>query len=192
MNIMPILKKRDLFVRSRFQYFVLTALVCLDACSPVKIIRTQSAEGFTLSSYKTFDFYKLDVSGEPTPVFSQRVKWIKEELARRLVQRGLVQATSAPDLLVNIGLVVKEKTQTRETTIQEAPVYVGQRNYHWESEEVVVDRYKQGTVTIDLVERINDQMVWEAVASSIIVKNDAESGKNITHGAKKLFEKMNP
>jgi Domain of unknown function (DUF4136) len=164
----------------------------LVSCSPVKIVGTQQAEGFKLANYKTFDFYKVDVSGEPSPSFNERLGWIKDEIAKQLSQRGLVMALENPDLLINIGIAIEEKTQTRETTVQEAPRYMGQRTYHWESQEVVVDHYQEGTVTVDLVDQAKKTMVWEGVASSIIAKNDKESRKNIVNGAEKLFEKMNP
>jgi hypothetical protein len=87
--------------------------------------------------------------------------------------------------------VVEEKVQTRETTIRDAPMYMGQRNYSWQSQEVPVGTYEEGTVTVDLVDRKKNERVWEGVASSVIVKKDEASQKNIADGAEKLFAKVN-
>jgi hypothetical protein len=161
------------------------------SCSPlVKIKSTKQAEGVTLSNYKTFDFYKIDTEVVPSPSFNQRTEWLKNEIASQLVKRGLSQTSDNPDLLVNIGIVIEEKVQTRETTIRDAPHYMGTRNYHWESQEVAVGTYEEGTVTIDLVDRAKNEMIWEGVASSIIVKKDEASKKNIAEGVAMLFEKI--
>lgn len=168
----------------------LILLCVLGACSPVKILNVYKADGFSLSNYKTFDFFKVDASGELSPSYLERVELIKAEIARHLTQRGLQQTSSSPDLLLNIGIVVEEKEQTRETTLMDAPRYMGQRNYHWETEEVVVNRYKQGTVTVHFVDSRTNKLVSEGIASAVVVEKDAAVRKNITEGVKKLFEKM--
>lgn len=169
----------------------LAILLCaLGACSPVKILNVYKAEGFTLANYKTFDFLKVDASGELSPLYLDRVELIKDEIARQLAQRGLQQTASSPDLLLNIGIVVEEKEQTRETTLMDAPRYMGQRNYHWESEEVVVNRYKQGTVTVHFVDSRTNKLVSEGIASAVVVEKEAAVKKNIADGVQKLFEEM--
>jgi hypothetical protein len=169
---------------------VVIVLFFLGACSPVRILNVYKAEGFALGNYKTFDFFKVDASGELSPSYMDRVELIKAEIARHLNQRGLQQTAAAPDLLINIGIVVEEKEQTRETTIMEAPRYIGQRNYHWESEEVVVNRYKEGTVTVHFVDRQSNRLVCEGIASAVVVEKEEAIRKNIAEGVKKLFEEI--
>jgi len=159
-------------------------------CSSVRIVSTNPTEGFSLSNYKTFDFYKVTTEEEPSPTFTQRTEWIKSEISKQLTNKGLIQTADNPDLLINLGIVVEEKVQTRETTIRDAPMYMGQRNYSWQSQEVPVGTYEEGTVTVDLVDRKKDERVWEGVASSVIVKKDEASRKNIADGAEKLFAKV--
>ena len=72
----------------------------------------------------------------------------------------------------------------------DAPRYIGQRNYHWESEEVVVNRYKEGTVTVHFVDRQTNKLVSEGIASAVVVEKDAAVRKNIADGVQKLFEEM--
>lgn len=165
-------------------------LVAISACSAVKILKVDKAEGFSLSDYETFDFYTVDISGDASPSYNERVGWIKDEIAKQLTQKGLTQTSASPDLLLNIGIVLEEKEQTRETTIMDAPRYAGQRNYHWESEEVVVNHYKEGTVSVDFVDTKTNSRVCEAVASAVVVKNDATAKKNIASGVTKVLEKI--
>lgn len=165
--------------------FLITMFV---GCSPVRIVGTKQTEDFRLSSYKTFGYYNVDVSGEEVPMFDQRVQLIKDEISRRLTSVGLAETTSDPDLLVNIGIVVEEKIQTRETNYMDAPRYMGQRNYHWESQDVEVNRYHEGTVTIDFVDAAKSSLVWQGVTSSVMARRIEESKKNVARGAEKLFE----
>jgi hypothetical protein len=67
---------------------------------------------------------------------------------------------------------------------------MGQRNYHWESEEVVVNHYRQGTVTVDFVDSKTNTLVGEAVASAVVVKNETAAKRNIASGVEKVLERI--
>ncbi|HEX5169251.1 MAG TPA: DUF4136 domain-containing protein [Cyclobacteriaceae bacterium] len=169
----------------------MSLVIFICSCAPqVKIVGTKPAEGTSLNNYKTFDFYQFNTEVVPSPTFNLRTGWLKDEIAKQLNARGLSQSSDNPDLLVNIGVVIEEKVQTRETTIRDAPMYTGQRNYSWQSQEVAVGTYEEGTVTIDLVDRMKNEMIWEGVASSILVKSDESSKKNIAQGMEALFAKI--
>ena len=171
-------------------FAVLAFTATVAACSPVKIVNIDKTEEFSLTNYKTFDFVDVDVSGIDSPSFNERVGWIRDEISKQLVQKGLTQTSSSPELLLNIGVVLVEKEQTRETTLMDAPRYMGQRNYHWESEEVVVNHYNEGTVTVDFVDSKTNTRVCEAVASSVVYKKESTARKNIASGVKKVIEKI--
>lgn len=170
--------------------FSIIVLVLIGACSPVKVTHVDKTEEFSLSNYKTFDFYKVDVSGIDSPSYNERVGWIKDEISKQLKQKGLTQTQTSPELLLNIGVVLEEKEQTRETTLMDAPRYMGQRNYHWESQDVVVNHYKQGTVTVDFVDSKTNSRVCEAVASAVVVKNENTAKKNIASGVEQVLKKI--
>lgn len=171
-------------------FIALAVIVTVAACSPVKIVSIDKADDFSLASYKTFDFVEVDVSGADSPSFYERVEWIKGEISKQLAQKGLTQTSSSPELLLNIGIVLEEKEQTRETTLMDAPRYMGQRNYHWESQEVVVNHYHEGTVTVDFVDSKTNTRVCEAVASSVVFKKESTARKNIAKGVEKVIEKI--
>lgn len=158
------------------------------ACSPVRVT-TNRLEN-EVGNYRTFNFYDVNVQN-PDSIPSQpaRIEMLKDAVARELTNLGLEQAAN-PDLWVNIGVVVEDKVQTRQTDIREAPVYIGQRNYHWESEEVVVNEYRQGTVTIDLISAATNQMVGQSVASSVLVADDEKLQKRINEGVAQVFDEL--
>ncbi len=103
-------------------------------------------------------------------------------------ERG-IQLSDDPELLLNLGVKVVEKVQTRETDIRDMH-YMGQRNYHWEVEDVPVGTYKEGTVKIDFVDSSTDNMVNQAVVSEVLTKNEKKMEKRINKMIKKTFSKI--
>ena len=161
-------------------------------CSAVKIIHTDQVPGFSLSSYESFDFYELAVDAPESPDFNKRVEWLEEELTNQFEMKGLKQSDDNPDLLINIGIVLVEKIQTRETDIRtDAPKYIGHMNYSWQSETVEVGTYHKGTVVVHFVDSEDKTLVWEGIAESVIVENEEKSRKNIATGAKQMFRGIN-
>jgi len=160
------------------------------ACGPGKVISTELGPGIEENNYQTYNFYDLKVDApDSMPTRPERVQMLKDAISRELEAVGLQKADD-PDLWVNIGVVVERKIQTRETDIREAPIYIGQRNYHWEVEEVPVGEYREGTVTIDLVDAETDEMVGQAVASSVIVEDDEKLKRRIDQVTAKVFNKL--
>lgn len=167
-----------------------TIPVLLVACRAAKVRNTESAVGFRLSNYKTFDFFKLEAAGDTSANFETNATLMKDAITRNLESRVLKRVDTNPDLLINIGIVVKEKTKTRETTIQEAPRYMGQRRYTWKSEEIEVGRYREGTATVHLVDVTTKEMVWRGVIESIIPEKDDKIPASIESGVNLLFERL--
>ncbi len=172
------------------QFVIYIMLWCLLACSTARVVKTEKAPGIDFTSYKTYDFYELDASGDTTGNrFEPYTAILKQAISRELEAKGYRQDAD-PDLRVNIGIVVKEETQTRETNIREAPRYMGQRRYSWKSEQVEVGRYKVGTATIDLVDSRKNMMVWQGVMEGIISKKENSYEDDVNKGVTELFEKF--
>jgi uncharacterized protein DUF4136 len=160
-------------------------------CTAGKVVKREKAPSADFQAYKTFDFYKLEASGDTSANrFKLYTDVLRDAVARELLAKGYTQTSSDPDMLVNIGIVVKEETQTRETNIREAPRYMGQRRYSWKSQEVEVGRYKSGTVTIDLVDKDKNTMVWEGVVEGIISQRTNTYQNDINKAVTNLFSKF--
>lgn len=164
------------------------------ACSTVKIVDTEPADNFSLSNYRTFNFYDVEAEGNALSAdYLKRVDILKSEIAKQLQKRGLSHSTSEPELLVNLGIVVEEKVQTRQTDLRtDAPRYIGQRRYSWKSEQVEVGRYKHGTVTVHLVDRAQNKMMWRGIAEGVIPTKTKKLERTIAEGAQELFARISP
>ena len=172
---------------ARYSLYILVVL--LAGCSSAKVLNTERAEGTDLTGYKTFDFYKVEASGDTvSQKFDERIEKLEDAIALQLQHFGYFLSKTNPDLLINIGVVVNEEVQTRQTDFRtDAPRYIGQRKYSWKSEEVEVGRYRQGTVTVHMVDRKENKLVWKGAVEDIIPQGNARIDATIKKGIKKLF-----
>ena len=151
-------------------------------CSPYRIVRDQADKTASWSAYRTFTFIDTNrIDPTPRDTYQAAIEQVKQAVAAELTNRGYQQIASnqigtSADLLVNIGSILKEKTQTRPTTIYEAPRYIGQRRYHWQSQDVPVGTYKEGTINVHIVDAQRNSLLWDGAVSSVLGKGNVTSG----------------
>ncbi|MBD2703742.1 DUF4136 domain-containing protein [Spirosoma sp. BT702] len=172
------------------------SIVCLllgllTSCSSYRITRNQSDNTATWSDYRTYAFLDTTrLSDSPrTITYRTAMEQLKQAVAAEFRNLGYQPTKDNPDLLVNLGAVVQERTQTRTTTIQEAPRYIGQRRYHWQSQEVPVGTYEEGTVNLHVVDAQKNALVWDVALSSVLNRQGLSS-EQINKAVAKLFEKF--
>lgn len=176
-------------MRTTYVKCMLAWLLLLASCSPVIEVATEPAANFQLSDYKTFAFYEVDTSGDGLEeAYQPQIEFMQQEIAEQLGKRGLTRTDADPDLLINLGVVVNEEVQTRETNLRsDPPNYIGQRRYTWRSKEVEVGRYKEGTVSVHLVDNDRNELVWQGTAEAILRSKPEKLQEQITRGMEKLF-----
>lgn len=172
---------------------ILLLCLLLTACGSIKIENVNQAKDFSVSKYKTFGFFEVDASGDGLgSEYTSNLELLKKAITNEFAAKGITQADN-PDLLVNIGIVVSQEVQTRETSYAnpgDRAAYMGQRNYYWQSEEVVIGTYKQGSVTLDLVDRATSKLVWQGTAESVVPSNEKKVPTLIEEGMRMLFAKL--
>ncbi len=175
---------------------VITLILLIGAiagCSPYRIVRNQQDKSATWLTYRTFAF--VDTSRlDPVPsiAYQAAVRQVRQAIDAELMTNGYRQISDAqanPDLLVNIGVVVNEKTQTRQTTINEAPRYMGQRRYNWQSQEVPVGTYKEGTLNVHIIDSKQNALVWDAAVSGVFRKKGI-TPEQINEAVREVFSKF--
>jgi hypothetical protein len=174
------------------QLLLIALFFALPAASHSQVLMSyDKTEGVDFAAFKTFKVYSLDVKNDPDlEPKREGLNYLIEEVNRQMVARGYQKVADNPDLLINLGVTIAREQQTRTTDYRDAPMYIGQRSYHWESEEIVVRNYISGTVVMDLVDTQNDEMVWQAVSKGILSSKHEKNRKVIAKGVKKLFKKF--
>ena len=170
---------------------ILIFMVTCPALAQVRLVSYDKSSDTDFSAFNTFKFYRFEVSNdEVLKTKKDRIEYLKQSIISEMEARGFQYAEKDADLLINIGIVITDVTQTRETSIRDAPRYVGQRNYHWEAEEIVVRKYQEGTATIDFIDRQKNVMVWQGVVEAMVKEKEKAGKKNIDKGVQKLFNKF--
>jgi len=155
-------------------------LLLFTMCTPVRVISTEQVVP-AFENCQTFNFYRIQTTEE-----SPYVDDLKEAIVRELEAKGYRQDES-PDLFINIGTNVEDKVQTRQTDYRDIR-YMGQRNYNWESEEVIVNEYREGTVVMDVVDAKRNKLVWQGVAAGTITGKASAMRKRIDKGVRMLLD----
>lgn len=161
----------------------------LASCAAEQVQYARPQPNTDFKAYKTYNF--MDVTARNDVAFQgpgTGIDALKQAISRELNRRGYRQADN-PEMLVNIGVVTQDKVQTRETSLRDAPRYIGQRNYHWQSEQVVVGHYEEGTATVELVDAARQELIWQGAVKSILTPNPARLTKRIDEAIAALFAK---
>jgi len=170
------------------------SLVLLFSCSTTKITVLENNEGqFKLSDFTNFNFLGIEAEGELQDDYQERIGLIKDEIISKMETRGLAYTPDQAELGINIGILVEEKTQTRETGLLTDPGtfnYIGQRRYSWKSETIELGKYKLGTATIHFIDKNANKAVWVGVIEKILNDNTEKTNETIRKSVSDLFEKL--
>ena len=170
--------------------FFLACMISIVACSSgIKVANVSTAQNADFGKYKTFGFYEVKASGDTiTAGFTERVGYLKNAIVTEMTTRGFTAAAN-PDLFINIGIVVKEEIQTRKTdwATDGRYTYMGQRNYKWESKEIETGRYRNGTVSVHIVDAAQRNMLWKGTAQGVVPEKEKNIPQAAANGMKELF-----
>ncbi|RYC71535.1 MULTISPECIES: DUF4136 domain-containing protein [Spirosoma] len=174
----------------KLPHLFLLLIGLVSACSPFRVVRNESDRSATWAAYRTYAF--VDTARiDPTPrdSYQAAMEQVKQAVAIELKNRGYEPTKDNPDLLVNLGAVVKERTQTRQTTIREAPLYIGQRRYSWRSQEVPTGTYQEGTVNLHIVDAQRNALLWDVAVSSVLNRRTLDP-EQISNAVANVFERF--
>lgn len=148
---------------------LLRCLPCLllFACASGPEIRSEVDPTADFGAYRTFSIFSpfgLDRDGYRTPFGNL----VREAVEQQLVRRGLQPASDGGDLLINAGGNVVDKQRLDTVPASHGPGYYGYRYGRYGAwagyDEVRVVDYREGTLTIDAIDRKRNQMVWSGTA----------------------------
>jgi len=173
------------------KYLFALSILWISAGYSQILVSYDKADDTDFTAFKTFQVYSLDVKSYPEfKPNEEGLNLLISEINKQMELRGYQKVKESPDLLINVGVVITKEQQTRETDLRDAPAYIGQRNYHWESEEIVVGTYIEGSVILDIVDTSTDEMIWQAVSKGVLAEKKREKNKKkIAKGVEKLFKK---
>ncbi|MEN2281192.1 DUF4136 domain-containing protein [Algoriphagus sp. SE2] len=175
---------------TRFIPLLILLFLSLACSSSLVTIEDSAYKDFDLSIYQTFDFLEVENTNPENPNFENAISLLIKDVEDEMLKRGL-KKSSNPDLKINLGLVVEDKVQTRTTSLATDPfMYTGQRRYTWESKEVPVNTYKEGSITMHLVDSKSNKAVWVGSINRVVPKKDEKKAEAIDFAVSELFNEI--
>ncbi len=172
---------------------IVIVLLVFSSCTAIRVLPVESAPGVNWQEKRTFGFYEVKASGDTiTAQFADGIAELQQAIAVELQQRGYERVSDRPNWLINIGIVVKEQVQTRQTDFRTdgAPRYIGQRNYTWKSETVEVGRYREGTVSVHVVDALKRELLWQGAVQGVIPEKNTSRAAAASTAMRMLMERF--
>lgn len=164
---------------------VISIIIGLVSCSPISVKTDYDSEA-NFTNYKTYRWLKTP-DGKPmeakNPLMAKRMRRaIESELSAKGYH--LVE-DEKPDFLVAFYSGVRNKVDV--TTYG----YRYGRWGRWRGTAVAVNRYKEGTLIIDIIDSNEKELVWRGWASGT-VENPHNAQETINKAVTKLLSKFPP
>ena len=173
-------------IRIRSTLALTLVALCLASCSTGPTIITNSDPNVDWSQYRTFGFFS-PLGTDRGSVRSLVSNQLIESTTREMENAGFRRADSQPDLLINFVLSTRETIQSRPST--SAAMHHSRGRYStwsgWSagaSTTEVVQR-TEGTLGIDIVDRVRNQLVWEGAASKTVTTSARENQAEVLDNA---------
>jgi hypothetical protein len=154
--------------------------VGLAGCATGPDIRVDGDPSVNIPGYRTFGFFDTlatDKAGYST-ILSTR---LKDATRRELERAGYTYSDQNPELLVNFNVNVVDKTEVYSTP----SVGVGYGYYGYRSgmygawsgypRDIETRNYRQGTLSIDVVDAAKKALVWQGVAEGRVTQKMREN-----------------
>lgn len=159
------------------------ATLGLSACATGPTVRTDSDPTADFGQYRTWGFYK-PIAMEQSGYSSWISERIRADVQREMEARGYRYAAEGADLLVNFQGVVEDKTAVWSVPRSDVQWFYSYRRRSYVAvpvwyDETQVSRYREGTLTVDLVDGKRNRMVWTGAASAPVAGKSTPAEKRM-------------
>lgn len=171
------------------KFLPLLLLFLLSSCSSVRV-NYDYDKNSTFDGYKTFAYQKSGI--DKVTISDLDKKRILQSIDEVMGSKGLTKSEN-PDLLITF--FTKEREQ----------VDVNQFNMGWGfgwgfgwnpwmrgGNDISVNRYIEGTLTIDFIDNKKKELVWQGIGEGVLTKNVEKKDENIKEFVVKILEQYPP
>jgi hypothetical protein len=158
------------------RFMTLVAVVALAGCATGPTVRTDAAPDADFTQFRSFSFLSplsTDRAGFHSLVSQQLVFSARRELEVRGLE--FVEDPAQADVLVNFHTHVNEQLRVRSVPDPwVGPTYWNHRrgrydpwrgHSRWPGTQFEVDQFSEGRLSVDLIDRRQNMLLWEGVAS---------------------------
>lgn len=161
--------------------FATAFVLLLAACATNQpTITSETRQGVDISKYKTYGWFSplaTDKAGYSSIVSSNFKSAIQNEMAAR----GYVYDANSPQLLININATSQERADVSSTPSMSVGYYGYRGGFGYGlgmpiyGADVETTYYKVGTVTIDVVDAQQKELIWTGTLEGVLNKKAMEN-----------------
>ena len=157
------------------------------SCSSVDVTTDYDREA-NFAQYKSFDWMERHNPREGGPSALNNpltLKNIKSSIERELIAKGIRPDETNPDMLIAVHTGVQDKVDVERH---------GYRYGRWGRRVgtyTTVERYKEGSIVVDVVDAKSKEMVWRGVAKDVLSKAESRL-EYVDESMKALFKEYPP
>ncbi len=185
----------------------LVMALVMAGCSPFALVNSETYNNADLADYHTFRIVTPDEGRLPPGMAMVTYYNIAAAIREQMLERGFTEDPSSP-MLINIGITIHREIQTEPAlppgyTPYAGPYYNGYypffiypRNVYWSSyyanARVITGIYKEGVLTMDIVNIDRKQPLYSASVATIINNGQAQfrNLKGIAEAVQTLFSEF--
>lgn len=179
----------------------------LTSCSTFMLVNSETYNDANLAEYHTFRIV-TPADGAMIPGMEAVTYYnIAAAIREQMLERGFTEDANSP-LLVNIGLTVHKEIATEPLLPPGYPIYPGPyyngvypffmypRSYYWNgylsNAQVITGIYKEGVLTMDMVNTDSKIALYSSSVSTILENGDSQfrNLKGIAEAVQTLFSKF--
>ena len=175
--------------------FLTCIAALISGCASKPKIETDYDHSVDFSQFKTYAFF--NPMGIENPNYSSIYGSIfRDAISKEMESRGYTKSDN-PDLLINVSGRLQDKTKVTTTSDPYmSGSYYGYRRGRYGAwggygygSQTHVSNYTEGTVNVDMVDRVQKRMVWEGVAVGRVneERTSEETRTNIYAGIQEMF-----
>jgi hypothetical protein len=132
--------------------------------------------------YKTYSWTKVETANS---IWDARVK---NAVNKELTAKGWTQVPSGGD--VSVVAVASTRTEQQLNTFYNG--FGGRRFGRFGDATTTVDKYKVGTLVVDMFDASSKNLIWRASASDTLAGNPEKNTKNLDKNVQKMFSHFPP
>ncbi len=164
-------------------------LFLLASCSPVRVY-SDYEKNATFDNYKTYAYQKNTI--DKVAISDIDKKRILRSIDEVMTTKGFTKSET-PDLL--IGFFTKEKEQVEVNQFNMGWGFGwgwGWNPWMWGGNNINVNKYVVGTLTIDLIDAKKKELIWQGIGEGELTKSVEKKDENIKEFVTKILEQYPP
>lgn len=172
-------------MRKTFLLLAAAVALLLGSCSPFTLVNSETYNNADLAAYKTFRIVTPDDGALPEGMQMVTYYNIAAAIREQMVERGYTEDPTSP-LLINFAVTVHREIETAPALPPGPPItprfgpgpgplggfypsFVYPRYYYWNpNAQVITGIYKEGVLTVDMVNIVEKIPLFSASVATII------------------------